>query len=358
MNKRLAIALVIVIVAVATTVGLIGTRTTGSSKGARLLGSGRPTDYRILYRVQQSASSPTTVRWEVLSARRPFDVRKVSFANRPQPGDRPDSGTLTDLDHLYVVKPDGLHLISGRQPGVGTSDQALAPIMAAAVVRGLAKPLGTRSVAGRKCRDYRFLEPPAGPIKRLQGNDNDVLCIDADGLVLREAYTLQGRLVQLREAEEVTFNPPGLAEELDASAAVPSTDANAPTAEPLPEPAAAAPALPSPAGFTPVAVDAFTLPAPKGSGGPQVLYRSTVWAFRRGPDVVTVEAGGGGGLPWDDRDPSRSVTLPVGRADSVMRSDGPELRVDLGGGRWLRVRGTISPEALTAYARTLPPPTG
>jgi hypothetical protein len=347
------VSALLVVIVVAVAVAVRAGRSDGGPKGAALLGSGRPAAYRILYRVQQSAAPPTTVVWEILSARRPFDIRKVTFSQRPTPGDRPTGGTLTDVDHLYVVRPDGIHAVSGRQPALGTADQALAPVMQAAVDRGLAKAGDARTVAGRRCRDYRFLEPPAGPIKSLRGSDNDQICLDADGLVLREAYTLKGKLVMLREAQEVTIDPPGLDAELDVSAVSPSTDANAPSAEQLDDPSAAA-GVPAPAGFSPPAVVSFALPSPPGTGGPPLLYQSTVWAFTRGADLITVEAGGGGAVPWVDTDPSQAVSLPVGPAESVIRSDGAELRVDLGGGRWLRVRGTVSPEALADYARTLP----
>ena len=62
------------------------------------------------------------------------------------------------------------------------------------------------------------------------------------------------------------------------------------------------------------------------------------------------------GLPWVETDPSRPVSLPLGAAKSVVRSDGAELRVDLGQGRWVRVRGTSSVADLTKYAGRLRPP--
>ena len=88
---------------------------------------------------------------------------------------------------------------------------------------------------------------------------------------------------------------------------------------------------------------------------PQVLYTSVVWAFTRRADLIVVEAGqsGSSNLPWQVRDPSRSVRLPLGAAASVIRSDGAELRVALAGGHWVRVRGTVSPDALASYARRL-----
>jgi hypothetical protein len=101
----------------------------------------------------------------------------------------------------------------------------------------------------------------------------------------------------------------------------------------------------------------FQLPAPQqlGSGPADLLYSSTVWAFAGAGDVVTVELGTSteDALPWSDADRSLALTLPIGKATSVLRSDGPEIRVDVGHRRWLRVRGTVGLTALTAYARQL-----
>ena len=333
--------------------------TAGCSRGAPgafAVARSRPVAYRVLYRVDQPSAKPTSVRWEELTVRRPFTARKAAFPQRPA-GQRPDGGTLATVDRLYAIQSGGaMQEAAGRQPGPPTGDQALGPELAAAVARRLARPAGTGVVAGRRCREYRFLEPPVGPIKRLAGRDHDLVCIDEAGLVLREAWTLHGRLVLHRQAVRVVVDPPAVDHELDPAGAAPSPN---PAAVPSAEPASgdgsviAAPA--PPAGFAGAAVDRFVLPGPQQQPGepPPVLYTSTVWAFARGPDAVTVEVGStpSGNLPWNDADASEPVALPIGSARSVLRNDGPELRVDLGGGRWLRVRGTVPPGQLEAYAR-------
>ncbi|HEY1634984.1 MAG TPA: hypothetical protein VGF64_09520, partial [Acidimicrobiales bacterium] len=43
----------------------------------------------------------------------------------------------------------------------------------------------------------------------------------------------------------------------------------------------------------------------------------------------------------------------LGPAQSAIRSDGAEIRVDLGGGRWMRVRGTGSASTLSRYASNM-----
>src|SRR3954451_7741528 len=106
----------------------------GGSSGPKLLGTARPASYRITY--QTKTTGPTA--FQVLTARRPFDVRNATFASPPKPGDAPTGGTMTSFDHSHVGPPDPPPGVSGRQPAVGTADQALAPVMADAIDRKLA----------------------------------------------------------------------------------------------------------------------------------------------------------------------------------------------------------------------------
>ncbi|TML63767.1 MAG: hypothetical protein E6G17_04550 [Actinobacteria bacterium] len=328
---------------------------TGSPAPVAATARTRPLVYRVVYRVESLTDRPTRVSWEELTARRPFEVSNVTYPSRATVGSTPQAGTLTSVDHLFLWRPDGLHALSGRQPAVGTADQALLPVVRAAVDRGLARPGATRVVAGRRCRDYRFLEPPAGPVKRLGSAGHDELCLDADGFVLREAWTLHGRLVLRRTAVTVDLAPAGLDAVLDTSTAQPAPP-GVPSVLPATDRDSWLPAPPAPAGFHLATHVRFVFTSfSQPNAPPQVLYTSVVWAFTRRADLIVVEAGQTASLnlPWQASDPSRPARLPLGRAASVIRSDGAELRVALAGGRWVRVRGTVSPDALASYAHRL-----
>lgn len=324
--------------------------------------AGRPVAYRILYRVEAQVAPPFTTRWEELTVRRPFESRQVTYADRPaRPLSPGGSGTLATVDHLFLIGPDrgpnGIQEVSGRQPGSPTGDQALAPTLAEAVARDLARPGARRVVAGRVCHDAAFLEPVAGPIKALRGSDRDLICIDGQGLVLREEWTLGGRVVQRKEAVEVSLDPGDLDAAFSSAGASPAPGSAAPAVTPRPPADPAFPDPPAPPGFRLATTVGFSLPAPQqlGSGPPALLYSSTVWAFARGADSITVEEGTSveDALPWSDRDPSRAVSLSGRRGTTVLRNDGPEVRVALEGRRWLRVRGTVRLSELVAYARGL-----
>lgn len=329
--------------------------------------TGRPATYQVLYQSENLAAQPPQERWDQLTVSRPFLAKSVSFASRPTADTPPVNGTLTSTDALFRIGPQGLVEVSSRQPAVGTDDQALGPVLRDAVARGLAAPLTTaRTIAGRPCHDVRFAEPVAGPLKRLSAVDgHDDLCIDDDGLVLREEWTLKGRVVLRRTAVAVDTAPSGLDGALSTAGASPrDPSVAAPTATSLtqgPDPWFAAPAPPE--GFTPATQVGLVFPDPQTPGG--IAYTSEVWAFTRGADLITVEAGNGG-TPWVVDDPTEKSTIggaggtPALDATSVIRSDGVEIRALVPGdrARWIRVRGTMPVTDVEAYARTLHTPSG
>jgi hypothetical protein len=177
------------------------------------------------------------------------------------------------------------------------------------------------------------------------------VCLDGDGFVMAETWTLDGRVVMQRTATAVSLtgvtipsvtgaSPPGA----NSSRISPATGVHRQLVQPPPPP-----------GFRVLSPVQFTLPGPHD---PAVLAAaSIVWTFVRGTDVVTVEAGSEpqGQLPWQANDTvTRAVRLlGLGLGQSAIRSDGAEIRVDLGRGNWVRVHGTIPVQALADYANRL-----
>jgi hypothetical protein len=307
----------------------------------------RPVAYRVVYRVDTGGASS----YEELVVQRPFLALDVTTPDPPAPGVL-GRGTLTSVDRLYRIDPSGVSEVSGRQPAVGTADQALGPLLPDLVARGVAKAVSAKGeVAGRECRMYRFHEPVAGPIKALAGDDHDDLCLDADGLILSEEWHFHGTTALRRVALSVDTAPGDLTPRLSTEGATPPPTAasGAPTVGAADRPPAWIAAPAPPAGFSPAASVSFRFPRTDTPDVP--AYTSTVWAFTSGADLITVEAGEGV-LPWRADDVHRPATLAGGAAESVLRSDGPEIRRDLGQGRWARGGGTIPLRGRAASAST------
>jgi len=299
----------------------------------------------------------------VVSMRRPFAGSDLVYdtAGPPARGDRASSGTISTVTALYSVDGDQVHDVSGRQPGPASGDEYLGVDVRQLVARRIALDTSRqRSLAGRRCHVYRFVDPPSGPIARVpDGADHADLCLDASGLVLSTVWTYHGEVVTDREAIDVRTSARALAS--DSSPDEPSVDGASPppaaaaSATPQSAPVSFLATPPAPSGYRRVVAPVvFHLPDPHA---PTTLAASSVvWSFAAGGRYVTVEAGfeRGDRVPWRPDDTvTRRVHLRVGAATTALRSDGAEVRVDLGRGRWIRVRGSIPVADLVTYARHL-----
>lgn len=335
-------------VAAAALAALVLAGACNKSSPAHLVASQRTASFRVLYRVVHSAAGEAgTPTWEVLTVGRPFRSSDLTYERRPNLHalGRPDSGNVTDVDHLYSHDGTTLKVVAGRQPGLGSGDQALVDIAPDAVRRGLARVKGAATVAGRGCTTVEFAEPPVGALAPLRDDANhDDICLTAGGVVLREIWTLDGRVVLTRQA--VAF------------ADVPADAFDTSSAEPLGEGVAVPRAQPMQAGVTPpptppgyasaTAVDFFL---PRADAPDQLAYASKVWAFTKGARFISVELGAGQVVPWNKQQ-DNSLRLGARATGSVVRSDGIEIHWTTGD-HWVRVRGPMRLVALVDYARSV-----
>jgi hypothetical protein len=309
---------------------------------------GRPLRYHVLYRTDTTVGGGDVTRWESLTVVRPFEASDFIYDARPEGSAQPASGYVSTERALYDVDSAGLHLVAAKQPGVPSGDEDLVTQLPDLLARHLAAETGSvRSVAGRQCRVYRLFEPPSGPIKPLaDASDHDDVCLDGTGVILAEAWTYHSQLVFSRTAESVSFTG-GIPSVGGASVPV-----SGPSLAPDPAPRSFVARPPTPVGFRPSGSYDFTIPDPQGSHALEAS--SVVWVFVRGTELVTVEAGtdAGGAMPWQPSDtPVAEVTLSgLGPAETAIRSDGAEVRIDLGHGEWVRVRGTETASWLARYA--------
>jgi hypothetical protein len=183
--------------------------------------------------------------------------------------------------------------------------------------------------------------------------DTAGLVTNCHGLVTAETWTLDGRVVMQRSATAVSLEGVSIPSFAGASSAGASSSRITPAAARrslLVEP-------PDPPGFRPLSPVQFTLPDPRNAAA--VAAVSEVWTFVSGTDVMSVEAGSEqpGRLPWQPNDTvTEAVHLDgLGAGQSAIRSDGAEIRVDLGGGNWVRVHSTTPVQPLVDHANRLVP---
>jgi hypothetical protein len=331
---------------------------TGSGGGSDVRASVLPGAYEIVYLVETGANGPPVPTWEVLDATGPLAASDLTYHQDPRFGAAPASGTVSTAPGLYDLANGKLSLVSEREPGLASGAQALGAELPDLFRWGLAADLHqSQTLAGRTCRLVRMSEPPAGPITALSGGDHDDLCIDSSGLTLSESWTYKGRVVLTRRAEEVELGAPDTS--IRGLAAPPAAIGSAPARSVITLGPVTGPSfLPTPAPPSGFAIEEpveVTADNPQQPGA--LLFEAEEWAFLSGGRVVTVTAGEGA-APWDDSTvPTKSSSLAgLGRAVEVLRSDGPELQVQLPGARWVRVRGTVSLAELVRYASSLAGP--
>lgn len=264
------------------------------------------------YHVEYTVTAPgAPMHRDVRDVVRPYDGRTLQLDASGQP----TQGSLTnDSGSFLLLHGKWSRVTTGVRRAAG--DEAALPALRAAVGRGLASARGTATVLGRRCTVVRTGKPVGSPIVAPSARDHADLCLDDQtGIILREVWTLRGRVAQTRTA--VAFST---------TAPAPNTFVATPAGEDLgvtmagqsgvPHdtalPTSHLPALPvsfrPPAGYR---LDAATLEntvAP--SSGPQ----SVVIEHYVGPhgDLLDVEVGdvapSGPGVP---------VSLPSGRSGQL-----------------------------------------
>lgn len=181
------------VVAAGVAVGILET-TGGTTGGSTALSPVLPASFEVVYQVITSTTGTPSTTWEVLHSADPFDTSDLTYDANPLSGAKPVSGTVSTFDHLYDLASGSLTLVTDRQPGQGSEDQALVPELGDLQHRHLAAPTGgQRRVAGQMCSTFRFSEPPVGAITPQSGTDHDNLCLSPSGLELAEQWTYVGR---------------------------------------------------------------------------------------------------------------------------------------------------------------------
>ena len=306
-----------------------------------------PDRYRITYRVETADAPDST---DVLVVDRPFDSRL-------------ETGSSTQVSTFRRVSFTGAGaapVIVAQPPAPAASDLRLDLVLPNDVV----ETRGRRTVAGRPCQVYRSGVPlSTGALSPPTDDEHTDTCVDEAGLLLAEEYVVDGDVVLARTATEVELSP-----DVDAAdfaigdptvpvdrgggsvLEVEATSRREGSFWELAEP---------PAGFrhrgryavVPPQADVFADPTREGE-----LVASASDVYVRGHDVVVVDQGATlrGAEAFPPTPGARVESIDgLGDAEVLLLPRGPEVRVRLDGGRFVRVFGTVPTDDLLAIARSL-----
>lgn len=321
-----------------------------------------PASYRITYRVAERGGGETT---EEVTVVRPFTSESTIRRDGELVGvQRSAFGRLLASDG----RGDDTAYAVG--PAVAGADLRFAPALPAAVRDGRLEVREQRRVAGRRCQVHRAgTSVLAGelPVPGDPDEEHADVCVDGEGLLLEEWWVVEGEAIRHRVAVEV-----------DAGWTPATTfgDGWSEVATSLPldrgggsilrlRPGSAPPgsfftssgALP--AGFVhrgrytviPPQAVSFTDEAQRGS-----IVSSTADVWTRGPDLLVLDQGGT--LEQQrvyEVDPDNELIAIPGLGDAEVRLGlaGNEIRILRPAGRFVRVVGTLPPDDLLAFARSL-----
>lgn len=148
--------------------------------------------FRVVYEVEDLAGEPAT-RIETLDVRRPYDGRLVA----------PTSGRLSNREFLWELEGDGTPKLGYRRtPGGAVRDLSYAALRDAAAA-GAIDLVGAGSWLGRSCTWFAFGDPFPQPLVRPSEEGRVEACVDGDGILLREIWTIEDKVARIVEATSV-----------------------------------------------------------------------------------------------------------------------------------------------------------
>lgn len=181
--------------------------------------------YHAVYTVEDTAGPQLRQQTDVVSVRRPEDVR-VEHRDGAPPGGKIFSGTIVNhTDQTFL--PDNSKGYSTPLTAALDSDVYSDQALAAAADAGKIARLGLASVLGNQCTLYLYRSSGTEALSRADDNDKVEVCVTSDDILLRQLVTLEGKLVRRAEVVQLQRSPSFPASEFASAAGQASAGAQA-----------------------------------------------------------------------------------------------------------------------------------
>jgi hypothetical protein len=285
--------------------------------------------YRVVYRLTETAGQEPLIQTEVLEVNRPFQARTETRQGAP-PGGEILTAAITNREFFWTLRA-GSEVSVGlrRAPGMAHRDISVR-VLREAVKAGRARYLGGGRELGRSCLRFVWGDMRPSAIVPPKAHERVESCVSMDGILLREEWYLQDRLVVTRRAVEVdtaptldpahfkegdTPDPASSASQLASSTQVFTENRKLETQPPQPS---------IPAGFAPDRKGTLF----DSAGGQGIPRNSYFESFVRGVDVITVEQGSlqSARPPWTDTEGLPLSRRSIGQGRIVFFADHIEMR--------------------------------
>lgn len=343
--------------AVAVALAGTGVACTGGS-GDNSPGSG---GVRIVYRVEDRTQSPPLVTTQVVETDPPYVARLITRTG-PPPGGAQTGGTIWTRDRQYVVDPSGeVRELADVVPSFAGPDAHLDVSLPVAARLGLVSRVGSGKVAGVTCTQWRSRSPlDTAPFRAATTKESTVSCVDEEGRLLSDEWTLGGDVVRERTAVEIGH----------AAALGKATLFGDRTPQPQPTPVSTTSVKPEPPSKLSAALGIGELPAPPGfafdrslalidvdraSATPQVINEGAGFSWVNGDQLVTLVIRRGLRAPLPEPREGVPVALGAnGRGRLAPVFTGLRLQLRTAQGLVVTATGDVAESTLRAWVSALP----
>jgi hypothetical protein len=172
----------------------------------------RASAFRVVYKVDDTVGPTAEISTDVIQVQQPWNSR-LEHRDGPPPGGEVSSGNVQNQRFTFNVARGSTGFATRRIPGPLTTSPSPEALEAAAGA-GLVDRLGEASVAGEACTRWAY-KATDQILAKPTAEEGVEACITRDGIPLREAISLKGRVVRLAEAVQVDRNPPAAADTFD-----------------------------------------------------------------------------------------------------------------------------------------------
>ena len=169
---------------------------------------GAPVDaFRVVYSVEDFADEPVSFRTETLEVRRPYDGRLEGRPGLPPGGDI-TSGKVSNREYGWQLDDAGrLQFGLRRPPGGPTRDVSFRALLDAHRA-GHVEMRGRGAALGRSCVWFAVADPFPALLKMPTDESRVEACVDPSGILLRETWTIDDRVVRVIEATVLDTDAP------------------------------------------------------------------------------------------------------------------------------------------------------
>ncbi|HEV7863898.1 MAG TPA: hypothetical protein VGR20_14395 [Acidimicrobiia bacterium] len=166
----------------------------------------RAAAFRVVYRVEDTAGQEARISTDVIQVAEPWNGL-LEHRDGPPPGGTVLSATVQNQLFTLNTAQGSSGFATRRIPGALTTAPSPEALEAAAAAGLIDQSPVEGRVAGEPCTQWTYKSPNA-VLAKGTAEENVESCITGDGVPLREAITLRGRLVRVAEAVHVDRNPP------------------------------------------------------------------------------------------------------------------------------------------------------